>query len=149
MIKELFMKKKKFQPISVFFNEKEALDPGLRRTSRSRRSWDQSGRSRFPWPFATWGMQIISAFTPPSSAGHQYLLAATDYFSKWAEAIAVKDFKNRTVSEFIRTHIIYRFGIPDSIISDNEQPFISSPLYWLYAKYNIKQAKETTPPKMG
>lgn len=65
-------------------------------------------------------------------------MAATDYFSKWAEAIAVKYFKNTTVSEFIRTHIIYRFGIPDSIISDNEQPFISSPLYRLYVKYNIK-----------
>lgn len=90
------------------------------------------------WPFATWGMDIIGAFTPPSSAGHQYLLAATDYFSKWAEAIAVKDFKNTTVSEFIRTQIIYRFGIPDSIISDNGQPFRSSPLYRLYAKYNIK-----------
>jgi hypothetical protein len=79
-------------------------------------------------------MGIIGAFTPPSSAGHQSLLAATNYFSKWAEAIAVKDFKNTTVSEFIRTHIIYRFGIPDSIISDNEQPFIGSPLYRLYAK---------------
>lgn len=76
----------------------------------------------------------VGAFTPPSSAGHQSLLAATDYFSKWAEAIAVMDFKNTTVSEFIRTHIIYRFGIPDSIISDNEQPFISSFLYRLYAK---------------
>lgn len=90
------------------------------------------------WPFATWGMYIIGAFTPPSSAGHQYLLAATNYFSKWAEAIAVKDFKSTTVSEFIQTHIIYRFGIPDNIISDNEQPFISSFLYRLYAKYNIK-----------
>lgn len=39
-----------------FFNDKEALDLGLIRASRSRRSWDHSGRSRFPWPIASRGL---------------------------------------------------------------------------------------------
>ncbi|KAK3000926.1 hypothetical protein RJ639_021168 [Escallonia herrerae] len=58
------------------------------------------------WLFAAWGMDIIGPFTPPSSKGHRYILAATDYFSKWAEAIALRDVKRDIVADFIRTHII-------------------------------------------
>ncbi|XP_028060408.1 uncharacterized protein LOC114264016 [Camellia sinensis] len=90
------------------------------------------------WPFAAWGMDIIGPFVPPSSARYRYILAATDYFSEWAEAVALKDIKSTVVSEYIRTHIIYRFGIPESIIMDNGQPFRSDALNKLFAKYKIK-----------
>ncbi|XP_028074143.1 uncharacterized protein LOC114276559 [Camellia sinensis] len=90
------------------------------------------------WPFAAWGMDIIGPFVPPSLAGYRYILAVTDYFSKWAEAVALKDIKSTVVSEFIRTHIIYRFGIPENIIMDNGQPFRSDALNKLFAKYKIK-----------
>ncbi|KAG9453545.1 hypothetical protein H6P81_006449 [Aristolochia fimbriata] len=40
------------------------------------------------WPFEAWGMDIIGPINPKSSANHQYILTATDYFSKWAEAAA-------------------------------------------------------------
>ena len=39
------------------------------------------------WPFASWGLDVIGPINPPSSQGRQYILAATDYFSKWTEAI--------------------------------------------------------------
>ncbi|KAL0321873.1 UNVERIFIED_CONTAM: hypothetical protein Scaly_2483700 [Sesamum calycinum] len=45
-----------------------------------------------------------------SSGGHLYILAATDYFSKWAEAVPLKEVKKENVADFIRTHIIYRYG---------------------------------------
>ncbi|KAK2997595.1 hypothetical protein RJ639_025679 [Escallonia herrerae] len=90
------------------------------------------------WPFAAWGMDVIGPFTPPSSKGHRYILAATDYFSKWAEAIALRDVKRDTVADFIRTHIIYRFGVPESVIADNAKYFKEGALYKLYANYNIK-----------
>ncbi|XP_028064066.1 uncharacterized protein LOC114267239 [Camellia sinensis] len=87
---------------------------------------------------AAWGMDIIGPFVPPSLAGYRYILAATDYFSKWAEAVALKDIKSTVVSEFIQTHIIYRFGISESIIMDNGQPFRSDALNKLFTKYKIK-----------
>ncbi|XP_058221003.1 uncharacterized protein LOC131331154 [Rhododendron vialii] len=90
------------------------------------------------WPFAAWGIDVIGPIKTSSSAGDKYIIAATDYFSKWAEAIALKEMKSGNVSDFIRTHIIYRFGVLDSIITDNGQPFRSGPLYKLYSKYNIK-----------
>ncbi|KAK3032703.1 hypothetical protein RJ639_036767 [Escallonia herrerae] len=84
------------------------------------------------------GMDVIGPCTPPSSKGHRYILVATDYFSKWAEAIALRDVKRDTVADFIRTHIIYRFGVPESIIADSAKYFKEGALYKLCAKYNIK-----------
>ncbi|KAL0406003.1 UNVERIFIED_CONTAM: hypothetical protein Slati_3914200 [Sesamum latifolium] len=46
-----------------------------------------------------------------SSGGHLYILAATDYFSKWAEAVPLKEVKKETIADFIRTNIIYHYGV--------------------------------------
>lgn len=37
------------------------------------------------WPFDASGLDVVGPMMK-SSAGHLYILAATDYFSKWAEA---------------------------------------------------------------
>ncbi|KAL0456114.1 UNVERIFIED_CONTAM: hypothetical protein Slati_0950600 [Sesamum latifolium] len=41
------------------------------------------------WPFDAWGLDVVGPLTK-SSGGHLYILAATDYFSKWAEAVPLK-----------------------------------------------------------
>ncbi|KAL0299882.1 UNVERIFIED_CONTAM: hypothetical protein Sangu_3148800 [Sesamum angustifolium] len=61
------------------------------------------------WPFDAWGLDVVGPLTK-SSGGHLYILAATDYFSKWAEAVPLKEVKKENVADFIRTHIIYRYG---------------------------------------
>ena len=38
------------------------------------------------WPFAAWGIDIIGEVRPKASNGHQYIVMAIDYFSKWVEA---------------------------------------------------------------
>ncbi|XP_047264742.1 uncharacterized protein LOC124896912 [Capsicum annuum] len=35
-----------------------------------------------PWPFASWGMDIIGRIEPPASNGHRFILVAIDYFTK-------------------------------------------------------------------
>ena len=39
-----------------------------------------------PWPFSTWGIDIIGKITPPGQGGHEFILVAIDYFTKWVEA---------------------------------------------------------------
>jgi len=36
------------------------------------------------WPFETWGIDVIGSISPSSTKGHRFILAITDYFSKWA-----------------------------------------------------------------
>ena len=50
---------------------------------------------------------------------------ATDDFSKWIEAKAFASIKDKDVSWFIWKNIVCRFGIPQSIISDNGPQFDS------------------------
>jgi hypothetical protein len=46
------------------------------------------------------------------------MLVATDYFTKWIEAIALKNMTHREVIEFITDHIIHRFSIPQTLTTD-------------------------------
>jgi hypothetical protein len=50
---------------------------------------------------------------------------ATKYFTKWVEAIPLRKATGAAVANFIREHIITRFGIPYKLISDNGTPFIN------------------------
>ncbi|PKU59564.1 hypothetical protein MA16_Dca028568 [Dendrobium catenatum] len=81
------------------------------------------------WPFESWGTDIIGPIEPPSSLGHRFILAATDYFSKWAEAIPLREVKLDNVMKFFRDNIVYHFGVPRQIISDNGTAFKSIKIY--------------------
>ncbi|KAL0292883.1 UNVERIFIED_CONTAM: hypothetical protein Scaly_3151000 [Sesamum calycinum] len=77
------------------------------------------------WPFDAWGLDVVGPLTK-CSAGHLYILAATDYFSKWAEAVPLKEVKKENVADFIRINIIYRYEIPRYIITDNRSLFATA-----------------------
>ncbi|KAL0313021.1 UNVERIFIED_CONTAM: hypothetical protein Sradi_5701400 [Sesamum radiatum] len=62
--------------------------------------------------FDTWGLDVVGPMTK-SFGGQLYILAATDYFSKWAEAVPLKEAKKEDVADFIRTNIIYRYRVPN------------------------------------
>jgi hypothetical protein len=79
-----------------------------------------------PWPFRGWGVDLIGQINPPSSKGHKFVLLATDYFTKWAEAIPLKKVTSENMVEFVKEHIIYRFGIPQTITTDQGTQFRSS-----------------------
>jgi len=64
-------------------------------------------------------MDIVGPITPTSAKGHRYIFAATYYFSKWVEAVALREIKASDIVWFIKTHLIYRIRIPDRIITDN------------------------------
>ena len=82
------------------------------------------------WPFAQWGIDIVGQL-PITPAQRKLLLVATDYFSKWVEAEAFSSIKDRDVTQFIWKNIVFRFGIPRSIVSDNGPQFDS----WVYQNF--------------
>jgi hypothetical protein len=78
-----------------------------------------------PWPFRGWGIDLIGQINPPSSKGHKFVLLATDYFTKWVEAIPLKKVTSENMVEFVKEHIIYRFGIPQMTTTDQGAQFVS------------------------
>eukprot|EP00253_Pinus_taeda_P018247 PITA_18247 len=66
-------------------------------------------------PFEQWGLDIIGEITPNSSKQHKYILIATDYFTKWVEAIPLKTTNFEAIIEFIDQFIITRITQKDSI----------------------------------
>ena len=78
-----------------------------------------------PWPFRGWGIDLIGQIYPPSSKNHKFILVATDYFTKWVEVIPLKNVTSKEMIEFVKEHIIYRFGIPQTITTDQGTMFTS------------------------
>jgi len=74
-----------------------------------------------PWPFRGWGIDLIGQIYPPSSKNHKFILVATDYFTKWVEAIALKTITSKEMIEFVKEHIVYRFGTPTDYYNRSRQ----------------------------
>ncbi|XP_059310973.1 uncharacterized protein LOC132062416 [Lycium ferocissimum] len=60
-----------------------------------------------------------------------------------AEAVALKEVKNENVANFIRVNIIYRFGIPCYIITDNGKPFDNKLINKNCDLFGFKQRKSS------
>ena len=76
-----------------------------------------------PWPFSVWGIDIIGKISPKSSSGHEFILVAIDYSTKWVEAASYARLTSAKVASFIRSHIICRHGVPHELISDRGSHF--------------------------
>jgi len=68
-----------------------------------------------PWPYRGWALDIIGEIHPSSSRGHRFILVGIYDFTKWIEAISLPNVDQETVISFIQNHILYRFGIPETI----------------------------------
>ncbi|CAM8912699.1 unnamed protein product [Rhodiola kirilowii] len=95
------------------------------------------------WPFEAWGLDVVGPINPKASNGHTYILAATDYFSKWAEAVTLREVKKENVVDFITKHIIYRHGVPQRIVTDNGKQFSNKLMTNLCEKFKFKQYKSS------
>jgi hypothetical protein len=67
-------------------------------------------------------LDFIGQIHPPSS---KEVLVAMDYFTKWREAVPPKNMTHREVIEFITEHIIHRFGIRQTLTTNQSTSFVS------------------------
>jgi transposase InsO family protein len=73
------------------------------------------------WPFAVWGLDLVGPLRK-APGGFTHLLVAIDKFSKWIEVRPLTNIGSEQAVAFF-TNTIHRFGIPNSIITDNGTQF--------------------------
>jgi hypothetical protein len=74
-------------------------------------------------------VDILGPF-PRAIDGYHFLFVAIDKFTKWPEATPVVSITQGAAVAFLKS-IVYRFGVPSHIITDNETQFKS----WLFQEY--------------
>jgi transposase InsO family protein len=69
--------------------------------------------------------------------GYTHLLVAIDKFSKWVEVRPITNLRAEKAVTFF-TNIIYRFGVPKCIITDNGSQFTGRKFLEFYDKFHIR-----------
>jgi ribonuclease HI len=97
-------------------------------------------------PFACWGLDLIGPFKK-AQGGYTHVLVAIDKFTKWIEYKPIASLTSAKVVEFIQD-IIFRFGIPNSIITDLGSNFTSSKFFlFLRSTEYLDQVRIISTPK--
>ena len=73
------------------------------------------------WPFAVWGLDMVGPLKK-GLGGFAHLVVAVDKFTKWIEANPIANIHSEEAVKFF-LDIIYRFGVPNCIITDHRTNF--------------------------
>eukprot|EP00253_Pinus_taeda_P004979 PITA_04979 len=77
-------------------------------------------------------------------AQHKWILTATDYFTKWVEAIPSRQATDSVIISFLQNNILSRFGYPHMLIIDNAATFKSKRTIDFCHKYQITLGHSTS-----
>ncbi|RDY00032.1 Pol polyprotein, partial [Mucuna pruriens] len=67
----------------------------------------------------------------------KFLLIGVDYFTKWIEAEPLAKITTQKVQHLVWQHIICRYGILNSVVTDNDTKFVSKNLHVFYKHLHI------------
>jgi len=81
---------------------------------------------------------------PTSKSGHVYILTVIDLFTKWAEAIPLRNKEAVTVARALLDVVFSRFGIPLQLLSDNGKEFDNIVLKEICRLLEIDKIRTTT-----
>ncbi|XP_059285129.1 uncharacterized protein LOC132038484 [Lycium ferocissimum] len=95
-----------------------------------------------PWPFVAWECILLDLLSRQLQMATGSLVAI-DYFAKWVEAISHKSVTKKVVADFVQNHIICRFGVLESIITDNGANLNSHLMKDIYEKFKITHRNST------
>jgi hypothetical protein len=94
-------------------------------------------------PFERWGIDYVGEVHPKSSKGMAYIVVATEYLTKWAEAKAVRTNTAKNAPIFLYENIVARFGCPKILVSDRGKYFLGDVVRKMAERFHIDHRKTT------
>lgn len=94
-----------------------------------------------PWEYVA--IDLVGPL-PRSTQGYTYLCVIQDKFTKWVEIHPLRQPKSTGIIKALKERVIYRFGCPKTIISDNGSQFTSKEFTGLLSELGIQHQR--TPP---
>jgi transposase InsO family protein len=88
------------------------------------------------WSFTVWRLDNIGLLRK-APGGYTHLLVAIAKFSKWVEVLPITNLRAEQAVTFF-TDIIYRFWVPNSIITENGSQFTGRKFLEFCDKYHIR-----------
>lgn len=99
-------------------------------------------------PFKRVAIDIVGPFSPPSRAGHRYILTLVDFATRYPDAIPLRTIETERVAEGL-LEIFSRVGIPREVLSDRGSCFVSGLMREVGRLLSIKQIQTTPYHPMG
>ncbi|KAK1648203.1 hypothetical protein QYE76_066008 [Lolium multiflorum] len=84
-----------------------------------------------------WGLDMVGKLHKAWPGGYEYMLVAVDKFTKWVEAKSINSPDAASAVKFIKS-IVFRFGVPHSIVTNNGSNFTSKEFMAYCAEVGIK-----------
>jgi hypothetical protein len=94
-------------------------------------------------PFQQWGLDFIREINPSSSGQHKWISVATDYFTKWIEAVPTRNVTHQVIMKFLYENILSRFDCPKRLVIDNATAFKSDALVDMCKSMGIQLVHST------
>ncbi|RDY14445.1 Pro-Pol polyprotein, partial [Mucuna pruriens] len=85
--------------------------------------------------FDVWGIDFMGPFLV--SYGNSYILLVIDYVSNWVEPKVTKTNDAKSVVEFVKSNIFYKFGVLKALISDQGSHFCNHLMAMLLEKHGV------------
>jgi hypothetical protein len=90
------------------------------------------------WSFHDWSLDFVGQIHRASSKGHRFILIATNYFTKWMEDVPLRNMTHKMIIHFVLEHIVHRFGILQTLTTDQGSSFMSHQVHEFIESFKIK-----------
>ncbi|UYV63465.1 K02A2.6-like [Cordylochernes scorpioides] len=93
-------------------------------------------------PFERIAIDVAGPF-PVTEGGNRYILVAMNYFTKWPEPYAIPNQEATTVAKVLMDNLIFRFGVPLELHSDQGRNFEAGMFQELCRLLGIRKTRTT------